>query len=221
VGDVPDGRRRDAARTRARLLEVAGRHFARHGYDGTSVRAVAAEAGVAANLITRYFGGKADLFAAATTVDLQVGAVLPGPVEELGLRIAHRVVARWEAADAADPLLMMLRSAGSSPSVAEALATFFAVQASRPLTEHLVASLGCTAEDAWARSMSVGALIMGVVTGRYVMPNGPLASADRASLTTWLADRLQRVLDGPPAPPLVPSSGGREASLDAAPGGLA
>ena len=46
-------RRRDAHRTRQRLIEVAGRHFAEHGYDGTSVHAVAREAGVAANLITR------------------------------------------------------------------------------------------------------------------------------------------------------------------------
>jgi AcrR family transcriptional regulator len=201
-------RRRDAARTRQRLIDVAGRHFARHGYDGTSVRAVAAEAGVAPNLITRYFGGKAELFAAATTVDLQVPAVLAGPPEELGGRIARRVVERWESADAADPLLMMMRSAGSSPSVAEALGTFFGTQASQPLAEHLVASVGCTVEDAWARAMSAGALIMGVVTGRYVMSSGPLAAADRTSLTAWLADRLQRVLDGPPAPPLVPSSPG-------------
>jgi AcrR family transcriptional regulator len=201
-----DVRRRDAARTRQRLLDVAGRHFARYGYAGTSVRAVAAEAGVAPNLVTRYFGGKAEMFAAATTADLQVRAVLPGPPEELGARIARRVVQRWEAADAADPLLMMLRSAGSSPTVAEALGTFFATQASRPLAEHLVASHGCSPEDAGARAMSVGALIMGVVTGRYVMTHGPLATADRASLTAWLADRLQRVLDGPPAPPLVPPS---------------
>ena len=204
----PDVRRRDAARTRQRLLDVAGRHFAAHGYDGTSVRAIAAEAGVAPNLITRYFGGKAELFAAATTVDLRVPAVLAGEPHELGARIAARVVQRWESADAADPLLMMMRSAGSSPSVAQALGTFFAVQASRPLAEHLTAVHGCTPEDAWSRAMSVGALIMGVVTGRYVMPSGPLAAADRASLTAWLADRLQRVLDGPPAPPLVPSSAG-------------
>src|SRR5215469_13203345 len=95
----PDpNRRRDARRTRQRLIEVAGRHFAEHGYDGTSVRAVATEAGVAANLITRYFGGKAGLFAAATTIDLHARAVLPGPPDTLGDRIAYGVVDRWESA---------------------------------------------------------------------------------------------------------------------------
>ena len=203
----PD-RRRDARRTRQRLIDVAGRHFAEHGYDGTSVRAVASEAGVAANLITRYFGGKAGLFAAATTIDLQARAALAGPPQTLGDRIAHGVVGRWESTGAADPLLMMIRSAGTSPSAAEALAKFFATQASGPLAEHLTATLGCTARDATDRAAAIGALILGVVTSRYIMRSGPLAHADRASLTAWLGDRLQRVLDDPPSPPLVPAPDG-------------
>jgi AcrR family transcriptional regulator len=197
-------RPRDARRTRQRILDVAGRHFAEHGYDGTSVRAVATEAGVAANLITRYFGGKAGLFAAATTIDLQAQATMPGPPQALGDRIARGVVQRWESADTADPLLMMLRSAGTSPSAAEALAKFFATQASGPLAEHLTATLGCTAHDAADRASAVGAFILGVVTSRYIMRTGPLAEADRESLTVWLGDRLQRLLDGPPPPLLTP-----------------
>jgi DNA-binding transcriptional regulator YbjK len=202
-------RQRDAHRTRQRLVEVAGRHFAEHGYDGTSVRAVASEAGVAANLITRYFGGKAGLFAAATTIELPVRAVLPGPPAALGDRIARGVVERWESAGAADPLLMMMRSAGSSPSAADALAKFFATQASGPLAEHLTVTLGCTSRDAADRASAVGAFILGVVTSRYIMRSGPLAHADRTSLTTWLGERLQRLLDDPPSPPLVPPSHGQ------------
>jgi AcrR family transcriptional regulator len=208
VSPDPD-RRRDARRTRQRLVDVAGRHFAEHGYDGTSVRAVASEAGVAANLITRYFGGKAGLFAAATTIELHARAAMPGPPQTLGDRIAHGVVGRWETAGAADPLLMMMRSAGTSPSAAEALAKFFATQASGPLAEHLTATLGCTARDAADRAAAVGALILGVVTSRYIMRSGPLAHADRASLTAWLGDRLQRLLDGPPPPPLAPPPDGQ------------
>jgi AcrR family transcriptional regulator len=198
-------RPRDAQRTQQRLIEVAGRHFAEHGFDGSSVRAIATEAGVAANLITRYFGGKAGLFAAATTIDLQARAVLPGPPGTLGGRIARRVVERWEAAGAADPLLMMMRSAGTSPAAAEALSKFFAAQASEPLIEYLIATVGCTARDAADRASAVGALILGVVTNRYIMRSGPLAQADRAALTRWLGDRLQRMLDDPPSPPLRPA----------------
>ncbi|MGH3237030.1 MAG: TetR/AcrR family transcriptional regulator [Streptosporangiaceae bacterium] len=202
------GCRRDAQRTRQRLVEVAGRHFARHGFGGANVRAIAAEAGVAPNLITRYFGGKSGLYAAAATIQLQAGSVLPGPPATLGDRIAGRVVELWESADTADPMLMMLRSAGSSSAAAEELAEFFATQASRPLAEHLVATLRCTAPDAADRAAAVGALILGVITSRYVMRGGPLAHAGRPSLTAWLGNRLQRLLDDPPSPPLVPAGSG-------------
>ena len=170
---------------------------------------MAAEAGVAANLITRYFGGKAGLFAAATSIDLQVRAVLPGPREELGRRIAQRVVERWESVDEADPLLMMLRSAGTSEEAAAGLADFFAVQAGAPMTGHLVTELGHSPEDAAAITASIAALLMGVITSRYVMRAQPLAGAERGPLTAWLADRLQRLLDGPPPPPLGPTRTGR------------
>ena len=166
------------------------------------MRAVAADAGVTANLITRYFGGKAGLFAAATRLDLDVPAVLPGPVATLGRRIAGRVVARWESVDAGDPLLMMLRSAGTSPAAAQALADFFAEQAARPLGEHLARALNCSADAAADRVAAVQALILGVVTSRYVMPRGVLVEATPESLTAWLADQIQRLLGGPPPPPL-------------------
>ncbi len=183
-------------------MEVAGRHFAQHGYEGTNVRSVAAEADVSPNLVTRYFGGKAGLFAAASDVDLRVRAVLPGPFEDLGARIARKVITRWEDAGAGDPLMMMVRSAGSSPDVAAALGDYFARQAMTPLVRHLVATLGCTPDAAADRVTGVGALIMGVVMSRYVVGSGPLADADAGALERWLADRLQRLLTDPAPPPL-------------------
>lgn len=193
---------RDSAATKARILSVAREEFARRGFDGATVRSIAAEADVAPNLITRYFGGKAGLFRAATRIDLGVPDVLPGPLAELGWRIAAKVVGRWEGAGTEDPLLMMLRSAGTSDEAAADLGEFFLSQASEPLAAHLADQLGCRREEAHDRVAGVGALIMGVVMTRYVMRSGPLAAADPATLTHWLADRLQRLLDGD-APPTL------------------
>ena len=50
-------RARNAAATRAAILQAARRRFAREGYDQTGLREVAADAGVDAALISRYFGG--------------------------------------------------------------------------------------------------------------------------------------------------------------------
>src|SRR5215471_13068200 len=55
--------RRNAVATRAAILDSARRAFARSGYDGAGVREIAAEAGVTAMLVNRYFGSKEKLFA--------------------------------------------------------------------------------------------------------------------------------------------------------------
>jgi AcrR family transcriptional regulator len=194
---------RDAARTREQLLQVARGAFARHGYDGTTVRSIAASAGVAPNLITRYFGGKAGLYRAATAVELDVASCLPGELSALGQRIARKVVQRWEGATPEDPLLMMVRSAGTSDEAARALARFFHEEAAGPTVAFLVDELGWKPAEAIDRVAAVGALIMGVVTMRYVMGSGPLAGASPAALEAWLGDRLQRMLEDPPPPPLT------------------
>lgn len=58
-------RPRNAAATRAAILQSAIEHFAEAGYDGAGVRRIAEDAGVTAMLVNRYFGSKEQLFAEA------------------------------------------------------------------------------------------------------------------------------------------------------------
>ncbi|MGW0087208.1 TetR/AcrR family transcriptional regulator [Streptomyces sp. NPDC003393] len=58
------GRARDAARTRAEILDVATREFARAGYDGARVDEIAALTRTTKRMIYYYFGGKKQLFTA-------------------------------------------------------------------------------------------------------------------------------------------------------------
>ncbi|MFF5856889.1 TetR/AcrR family transcriptional regulator [Streptomyces sp. NPDC012751] len=60
----PDGRVRDAARTRAEILDVATREFARAGYDGARVDEIAARTRTTKRMIYYHFGGKEQLFTA-------------------------------------------------------------------------------------------------------------------------------------------------------------
>src|SRR5882762_6924163 len=55
----------DSNETRDRLLEVAQRAFATYGYDATTNKAIAAEAGITTGAIYHYFSSKADLYIAA------------------------------------------------------------------------------------------------------------------------------------------------------------
>ncbi len=58
----PSERLRDAERTRERILDAALAEFADKGYAGARVRQIAERAGVNAQLISYYFGGKEGLY---------------------------------------------------------------------------------------------------------------------------------------------------------------
>ena len=83
------GRPRGNSDTRARILSSARALFAANGVGNTSIRAIAADAGVDSALIHHYFGTKAQLFAAAIEIpvdpNLVLGPLRDTPVDELGL----------------------------------------------------------------------------------------------------------------------------------------
>jgi AcrR family transcriptional regulator len=57
-------RQRDAERTRAEILEIAQREFARHGYAGARVDDMAALMRTTKRMIYYYYGGKGNLYVA-------------------------------------------------------------------------------------------------------------------------------------------------------------
>lgn len=197
---LPVRRSRNAARTRNQIVTAARKVFSERGYETATVRQIAVEAGVAANLITRYFGGKAGLFHAASDIDLGVIAVIDGPLESLGARIAATVLTSYETGPTAVPLQMLARSAGAPNSVE--LGDYFARQAARPLVAALATRWGGDEQQAADRVAAAGALILGVIMSRYVLHEGPLAHADDASLEHWLSHYLQQIFDDPDTPSL-------------------
>ncbi|MGO8951057.1 MAG: TetR/AcrR family transcriptional regulator [Ktedonobacterales bacterium] len=58
----PETRQRDAERTRQRILDAAVEEFSAKGFAGARVAEIAARAGVNAQLIAYYFGGKQGLY---------------------------------------------------------------------------------------------------------------------------------------------------------------
>lgn len=83
-----DSRLRPAGRaTRAAIEAAAKTLFAERGFEGASVRGIAAEAGVDPALVIRHFGSKEALFLRTIDTSLGIGAVIDGPVEDLGRRL--------------------------------------------------------------------------------------------------------------------------------------
>ena len=107
------GRRPGSPDTRAEILAQARTLFASHGYAGTSVRSVAAAAGVDAALVHHYFGTKDDLFLAALQVPIDPREVLV-PVAEGGLdgageRLLRVFLSVWDDEATRLPLLALVR----------------------------------------------------------------------------------------------------------------
>ncbi|MEH3154905.1 MAG: TetR family transcriptional regulator [Gordonia paraffinivorans] len=185
-------RPRDAARTRGHILTHARREFARVGYTASTVRGIARAAGVSPNLITRYFGGKEGLFVAAGDIRLGVGEMIDGPRGSIGARMADAIVGRWTSIEGADPLLVLLRSAGEHRDAADALANFLDAESLEPLRRQFV-RYGMTDAEADDRARAIDVFLLGV-SARMRVLRDDLGPADE--LREWIASAIQRLVDG-------------------------
>lgn len=185
-------RPRNARATRDAILRAATVAFTQAGYDGVGVREIAAEAGVTAMLVNRYFGSKEALFAAAAD---KAFADDPLPLEQAGT--LSRTVARLLSARggpdvrAVDPVLLTLRSA-QNPRAAAILRECLARYVERPLAAAL------PGPEPEARAALMVALVTGFQFMRTVLGSAALASDEAGALHDRFAAQL-RLLAGPPA----------------------
>lgn len=108
VPDVPQRRKRDAARTREEILRAARARFARSGYSHVTLKDIADDAGITPALIVRYFESKAKLY---NEVVRTPANLLPAPGERVDLaEFARSVLRHWSNADANASTLSFLRS---------------------------------------------------------------------------------------------------------------
>ena len=114
TSDTASAHPRDADGTRQRLLEAARIRFARDGYSTTTVRDIAADAGVNVALISRYFGSKEGLFEQCVTL---VGKELDRPTltaptfDGIVRALTHQVI-EYSTGDGAAQLMLLVRSSG-------------------------------------------------------------------------------------------------------------
>ena len=66
---------------RQRLVDAGGSHAKRHGFGGSGMSDLAAAAGVTTGSLYKHFGGKADLFAALISAELQRTAEMYGDID--------------------------------------------------------------------------------------------------------------------------------------------
>jgi AcrR family transcriptional regulator len=94
------GRRPGDSGTRDAIRTAAGRQFAEQGYDRTSMRSIAGEAGVDPALVAHFFGTKHELFVDVVELPFDPGQVLPvifaGDRQHVGRRLADFLLTALE-----------------------------------------------------------------------------------------------------------------------------
>ena len=95
-GRPRSGRRPGDSGTRDAIRAAARAQFAEQGYDRTSMRSVALQAGVDPTLVSHFFGSKQKLFAEVMQLPFDPAAVIPrivaGDPAGIGTRLAGFVV---------------------------------------------------------------------------------------------------------------------------------
>jgi AcrR family transcriptional regulator len=194
---VRTGRRPGPSSTREQIITAAAARFAAAGYDATSVRQVAADAGVDPALVRRFFGDKEGLFSAVAAALIDppavVAAVAGGPPEAAGDRLLRYYLGLLGEVSQPGPLLGLIRAAVTSEYAAGLMRRFLA---ERVLSE-IAAALGSGQPQ--LRGALVASQLVGLAVTRYAVRLPPLAGADPGDLALWIAPVIQHYLTGTPS----------------------
>lgn len=176
-------RRRNAPKTRAKILDAAQQAFAETGYAQTGIRDIAAIAGVSSTLLLRYYGSKAGLFEAALLDAMRVAPLFAMRREHFGEHIVAQVLNAD--VDIQPPSMIAL-------STGDADARGIAARVTR---EHVIAPLAkwLGPPDAQARASQIVILAIGFALFTRQIPVMPRGGGKK--LAKWFAQTIQDIVD--------------------------
>lgn len=192
--EVRRGRRPGTSTTRKAILDAARARFASDGFAATTVRRVAADAGVDASLVMQFFRSKNELFAAVMSITpdalAHFSTAFQGPDEHLGERVVRAYLQAWEGApEDSEPLMAMLRGAIVNEQARAQLREFIQARLLEGIRSRQVDN-----DDAVLRAGLASSMLVGIVLGRRIVAVPTLAEADMEELVALVAPAIQRVL---------------------------
>jgi AcrR family transcriptional regulator len=173
-------------RSEERILEEARALFAERGFERTTIRAVAAAAGVDPALVMQYFGSKQELFNRAVRASpVPEGGSKP---EELVERLLETLGVKLSGLPPAS--LAMMRSMLTNPEAAAITRAVLGRQ-----IDQIGESL--SGDDARLRAALMTSIMLGVTVGHQLLALEPLADASREDLDRLMRRCLLALLDDP------------------------
>ncbi|NMO00571.1 TetR/AcrR family transcriptional regulator [Gordonia sp. TBRC 11910] len=185
------GRRPGDPDTKGAILDSARELFARDGFDKTSVRAIAADAGVDAALVHHYFGTKHKLFLDAVAIPIDptviLGQLNSVDVHDLGAHLLRTVLGIWdgELQSAGVALLKTNLAAPDSAMIRSFIAEIILTNIATRIDD-----------DTDVRTSLLASQMLGVLVTRYVIRLEPIASMSVDDVVAKVGPTLQRYLTG-------------------------
>jgi AcrR family transcriptional regulator len=169
-------------RTRAAILAAAKALFAAHGYERTTVREIAAGAGIDASMVIRYFGSKDELFARVAEPDLRLPDLRTVERSQIGEALVRHFLSVWEDESG---LAILLRSAASNEQAAARLREVFKAQ--------VMPALARTGGKAGAaeRAGLIASQMLGLALCRYVLKLPPVVGMSHDVIVKEIGRTLQ------------------------------
>lgn len=180
-------RKRNAAATRAAILEAANEQFARGGYDLTSLREIAAEAGVDMALVKRYFGGKEALFTEALKASFRPDFLRNADRRTFSHEIATMMAGPARADEERSRTFEFLLRAAASPTTAPLLNIVVQERFLSVIRDWL------GGEKAPARARVLAAIYIGLLVERLIRDE-PLEGREREDFIDRAASVLEAMI---------------------------
>ena len=174
------------------VLAAAKARFSQDGFEKTTLRAIAEDAGVDASMVLYLFGSKEELFQESLRLILDpevLVAALTGDEGDIGTRMVRTYLGIWEAPDSAATMRAMLSSATSNPHAHTAFREFM---------QHyvLTAVSGVLGGDEQARlrALLAASSLVGTAMLRYLIEVPPLSELATEQVVTLVAPTVTRYL---------------------------
>lgn len=177
--------RRSSDETKAVILAAARERFGAVGFQGATIRAIAADAGIDPAMVMRYYGSKDKLFAAAAEFDLRFPDFTQTDPAQVGRSLVRHFLERWEGDEA---LVILLRSSATNGEAAQRMQEIFGTQ-----IQPLVASF-VPPQDSGVRAGLIATQILGMALCRFVLRLPPVVGMTQDEIVEWLGPTIQRYL---------------------------
>lgn len=178
------------------VVDAARGVYARQGYLGTTFKAVAAAAGVAPDVVRRYYTNREELFAAVmrlpTDPATAVAQLLAPGIDGLGERLVLVTLRMLDEPATREQIAAMVRDGSGAAKATAPLREFL----ESVIIDRVAALLGVP--DARMRVTLATSYLVGVAGARYVMRLEPLASASEDEVVRLVAPAVQTALAGTP-----------------------